>query len=90
MLRDLLTCWLLRRPRILLVMHLDDMRRVHPQMDTSHVCAKCGGQVGIYPSGQQVLKAYRHVKIICNRCADGLTGTLAPGALAESLQSRWR
>lgn len=83
--------WLGFGRRTLLVMRLDDMIMVHPQMDTSHVCSMCGEQVGIYPSGQAILKQYRRVKICCDRCQPLPSKfMLAPGAREESGQSRRR
>lgn len=72
------------------VMRLTDMQRVHPLMDSSHVCSQCGELVGIYPSGQHVLRRYRRVKIICNRCQPVPRGMLAPGALQEPFESHWK
>lgn len=79
------------RRRVLLVMRLTDMLRVHPAMDTTHLCSKCGEPVGIYPSGQRVLQRYRRVEIVCNHCHElPITAYLAPGAEEESRQSIWR
>jgi hypothetical protein len=53
----------------LAAMRLVDMHRIHPSQDNSHVCSKCGERVGIYPTGQRVLKHNKGVKIICVVCA---------------------
>lgn len=76
----------------LVVMRLVDMHRVHPQMDRSHKCSKCGAPVGIYPSGQNVLRLQElgeaRVTIICNACTQpGPDTRLAPGAEKEPAQS---
>jgi DNA-directed RNA polymerase subunit RPC12/RpoP len=61
----------------LIVMRLADMERIHPNQDNSHVCSKCGQQVGIYPSGQMYLKERPNLDIICSRCA-GAFGVVVP------------
>ncbi len=74
--------------RILVVMRLEDMFRVHPQMDSSHVCSKCLEPVGIYPYGQKLLKRYKDLKIVCNICSVPMPNPiLAPGAVAEAFES---
>lgn len=80
-----------RRRVLLYVMNLEDMVRVHPAMDTAHVCMKCGQRVGIYPSGQAVLKKFgsKRVDVVCNRCGTPPVGSLlAPGAEQELGESR--
>jgi hypothetical protein len=88
--------WLrwLRSPRLktLVVMRSADMRRVHPQTDFSHKCSTCSAEVGIYPSGQAIIRKFgeARVKIICNQCVDAgdvSHAQPAPGALAEIGQS---
>ena len=54
----------------LLVMRLADMHRIHPNQDNSHVCSRCGHIVGIYPSGQDMIKIHPEVRIVCSVCAD--------------------
>jgi hypothetical protein len=84
-----------RRPKVqprqtLIVMRLMDMYRVHPQMDRMHICLECRLSVGIYPSGQEVLRQYgeQNVDILCQVCRPPSDGfTFAPGALEESGQS---
>jgi DNA-directed RNA polymerase subunit RPC12/RpoP len=77
---------------ILIVMRLADMHRVHPDQDTSRVCAECGEQVGIYPSGQRVLRDDPTTRIVCNRCGEPVGGIviLAPGAEREPFESKPR
>jgi hypothetical protein len=69
----------------LAVMRLADMTRVHPRQDNSRVCAKCGEQVGIYPSGQDVLRHCRDVRIVCVQCLGHAFPT--PGAEREPFES---
>ena len=75
----------------LICIRLDEMFRVHPEQIILN-CSKCGEQVGVYPSGQGVLAEYGdRVDIICNHCQPpGIAAGLAPGAHAESSQSKWR
>ena len=53
----------------LVVMRLIDMHKMHPQQDSSKVCALCGERVGIYPSGQTALRADPTIEIACSVCA---------------------
>ena len=70
------------------VMRLADMWRVHPQQDNSRVCAKCGEQVGIYPSGQEALRRFPAMRIVCVQCIEPHTReVLVPGALDEPFES---
>lgn len=73
----------------LIVMRLADMHRVHPAQDDSRACAVCGERVGIYPSGQAVLKARPDdIRIICQHCiGPHALRVLAPGAETEPLES---
>jgi hypothetical protein len=72
-------------------MRLADVLLVHPQQDNSRVCSKCGCQVGIYPSGQDILARHPDTIITCNHCAGPLaSAVLAPGALEEPFQSHKR
>ena len=82
--------WRRRKQQVTLtVMCVADMWTAHPNTDYSHVCSKCREPVGIYPSGQRVLRRYKSTTIVCNRCADpGQVGVLAPGALREPMQSK--
>ena len=75
---------------ILIVMRLADMVIVHPEQITGS-CARCGHEVGIYPSGQKVMQQYPDVEIVCEKCQQPGPGvTLAPGAEIEPFQSRKR
>ena len=75
----------------LIVMRLAEMHRVHTKQDNSRVCSYCGHKVGIYPSGQQVLKQHPTMKLRCNQCYTGddiyQREVLAPGALNEPFES---
>jgi hypothetical protein len=88
------TRWFQRKPPekvVLLVMHAADMVRVHPETDWSRTCSQCGARVGIYPSGQDVLRRRPDVIIICNRCEPNKSPIILPsGALLETYQSRPR
>jgi hypothetical protein len=48
-------------------MRLSEMTRHHPAQ-IERVCSECGEIVGIYPSGQNVLKHNPNTKIICSKC----------------------
>jgi hypothetical protein len=74
---------------ILTVMRLKDMRRVHPEQIEGK-CARCGEVVGIYPSGQKVMRDYPgQVELVCQICNDPPAGSaLAPGAELEPFESR--
>ncbi|UQD96061.1 hypothetical protein [Bradyrhizobium japonicum] len=74
----------------LITMRLADMTRVHPEQITGR-CALCQHEVGIYPSGQRVMRARPHVRVVCQVCmTPGKPQTLAPGAEYEPMQSRVR
>ena len=53
----------------LVCMRLTDMVKMHPEQDSSRVCAVCGQPVGIYPSGQAALKRCPDAEIECSVCA---------------------
>jgi hypothetical protein len=75
----------------LIVMRLANMHRVHPRQDNSRVCAACGEQVGIYPSGQAMLAADPSIRLICDVCRTPADITfLAPGAEREPFESEDR
>lgn len=78
-------------PVVLTVMRLDDMLRVHPHQITAK-CARCGHDVGVYPSGQKIMAEYGdRVELVCQVCHfPGPKAELAPGAESEPLQSRWK
>lgn len=75
-----------KSPRMLICMRLTEMHRVHPDQ-IEDKCSKCGETVGIYPSGQRVLKEVKNIAIFCNHCANPDYATLAPGAESESYES---
>ena len=57
------------QPIRLVVMRLIDMHKVHPEQVTMD-CALCGEKVGVYPSGQKMLRlAPGPVEIVCAVCA---------------------
>jgi hypothetical protein len=71
----------------LIVMRLADMKRVHPDQITAR-CSKCKAEVGVYPSGQQVMRDRPDVKLICQICREpGPHAQLAPGAQFEPFES---
>ena len=75
------------RPR-LVVIRAARMTKVHPKTDFTHVCALCREQVGIFPSGQQLLRDQPNAEIVCDRCAGDtqavmLLGTALPGVRQE-------
>lgn len=63
-------------------MRLADMHRVHPQQDNTRFCGECGERLGVYPTGQRVLRMNPKAKLICAHCATkreyDLTGSAAP------------
>jgi hypothetical protein len=76
------------RMQTLITMRSADMRLVHPDTDFSYRCSECAALVGIYPSGQAIIRKFgkARVKIVCNRCVDAgevSHAQPAPGALAE-------
>lgn len=71
----------------LIVMRLADMKRVHPKQIEAR-CSKCNEIVGVYPSGQQVMRDYPAVVLVCQVCRKpAAVSILAPGALEEPFQS---
>lgn len=80
------------RLQTLIVMRSADMALVHPQTDFSHQCSQCAAEVGIYPSGQAIIRRFgtKRMRILCSRCVDARQVSIAqpaPGALAEVRQS---
>jgi hypothetical protein len=75
---------------LLVTMRLMDMTWIHPQQDNSRVCANCGHQLGIYPSGQAALRKNPGLTVVCTLCAfsgakpDDIN--LSAGSLAEIRQ----
>jgi hypothetical protein len=85
----------LKMPRIdieratpeLVCMRLKDMTRIHPHQISSH-CSRCGEEIGIFPSGQRIMKQYPGIKLVCQECRGHYDVTyLAPGALTEPFES---
>ena len=74
-LRDLLDIEL---ERIVVVNRLSDIRHLHSQVNTSHVCSTCRQPVGIYRAGQDALRQYRRVQIVCYRCRSNSLNSAAP------------
>ena len=72
---------------VLIVMRLADMERVHPDQITAR-CSNCNHVVGVYPSGQHVMRQYPNVKLLCQVCKQpGPQAALAPGAELEPFES---
>jgi len=72
----------------LVVMRLAEMHRIHPEQDNSRACVKCGERVGIYPSGQAMLRRFPEARVICSHCREPyLVTVLAPGAEREPFES---
>ena len=72
----------------LVVMRLAEMHRIHPEQDDSRVCDKCGERVGIYPSGQAMLRRFPEARVVCSHCVEPtLVTVLAPGAEREPFES---
>lgn len=71
-------------------MRLADMHRIHPDQISDH-CANCGHEVGIYPSGQRIMrKAKEDIQILCQVCmqpGNNNWPALAPGAELEPFES---
>ena len=75
----------------LLAMRLADMPLCHPRMIVED-CSLCGHQVGVFPSGQDVMRKYgARVDLVCHVCQQPAGFYVpAPGALAEMSQSACR
>ena len=63
---------LLDAPAMLVVMRVARMTKAHPKTDFTHRCARCHEPVGIFPSGQRLLREQPNVEIVCDGCAGGL------------------
>jgi hypothetical protein len=71
----------------LIVVRLADMRRVHPDQIEGR-CRTCGHAVAIFPSGQEILRRYPDVELVCQVCrSPGSHAMLAPGAELEPFQT---
>jgi hypothetical protein len=78
-------------PQFLVAMRLADMRRVHPKMSRDHVCSACGERLGVYPSGQAMLRTHPEIKIVCQKCIPAVDlFCLVPGAEDERNESVWK
>jgi hypothetical protein len=73
----------------LICMRLEDMHRVHPQQITA-ACERCGMFVGVYPSGQNLMRIYPGtIELVCQVCRpEADTSILAPGAEHEPFESK--
>jgi RNase P subunit RPR2 len=78
-----------QKPRVLLsVKRAIEMERVHPQTDFRHVCSSCHTPVGIFPSGQRILREHKkRVIILCTRCQPSGWMPPAPGAEQERAET---
>ena len=73
--------------RELIVMRLANMERVHPDQITAR-CSGCNAEVGVFPSGQKIMRHFRDVALFCQVCRQpGSDARLAPGAELEPFQS---
>jgi hypothetical protein len=77
---------MIKRP-VLITVRLAEMKRVHPQQITGE-CERCHHQVGIYPSGQRIMREFPGIEVLCAQCAPHVgVSMLAPGALDEPKES---
>lgn len=55
---------------ILICMRLAEMELTHPLMTRDKCCSRCGVTIGMFPSGQRVLREHgeTNVEIVCNHC----------------------
>jgi flavoprotein len=56
-------------PIMLVCTRLSDMTVMHPKQ-IQELCSKCQHVVGIYPTGQEMMKRYPKMKLVCVGCAD--------------------
>jgi hypothetical protein len=80
----------MNKPIQLLVMRLSDMTRVHPDQIVGN-CSKCDEIVGIYPSGQEIMRTHPGIELVCQVCELGEPvdlRILAPGAEREVFESK--
>jgi hypothetical protein len=68
---------------IVTAMRRADMLVRHPNTDYTHVCSKCGKQLGIYPSTVKLLAQHPDTVLICNHCNPGPPKQMVPGAEDE-------
>jgi hypothetical protein len=81
-------------PAMLVVMRVATMTKAHPKTDFTHRCARCHEPVGIFPSGQRLLREQPNVEIVCHGCAGDTTaimlvlaGEALPGVRQRARQS---
>lgn len=74
---------------VLVAMRAKEMRRVHPDTVFTYDCAKCGARLGVYPSGQAIIREHGldNVTLLCSHCMPEGRFAPAPGALEEIAQS---
>ena len=82
----------LKGPAMLVVMRVARMTKAHPETDFTHRCARCREPVGIFPSGQRLLREQPNVEIVCDGCAGNTTaimlaGEALPGVRQEARES---
>lgn len=77
------------QPIRLLVMRLADMERVHPEQVPAH-CHRCGHLVGVYPSGQNVLRQHPDAEIVCSVCAPPSAMGAPPAAPWDQIREEIR
>jgi hypothetical protein len=70
---------LLDAPAMLVVMRVARMTKAHPKTDFTHRCARCHEAVGIFPSGQRLLREQPNVEIVCDGCAGDTTAIMLAG-----------
>jgi ribosomal protein S27E len=58
-------------PTMLVCTRLADMTVMHPDQSWD-LCHECGHVVGVYPTGQRVIKEYPKMKVVCSDCANTL------------------
>jgi len=74
----------------LMVVRESELQKVHPRTDFRHHCAICQQPVGVFPSGQRLMRRYA-VTLICTHCMPpAIAAPFAPGAYAEQNLTRRR
>jgi hypothetical protein len=77
---------------MLVVIRTDRMTKAHPRTDFTHLCGRCREPVGIFPSGQRLLREQPNAEIVCDVCAGDsaavmLAGEMLPGVRQEARES---
>ena len=75
---------------VLVVMRVAGMSKVHPKTDFTHRCARCQEQVGIYPSGQKLLRDRPNAEIVCDGCAGDTTAIMLAGEALPGVRQEAR